>query len=54
VGFEYGDLKTMLTRYDPQMLRHGYAWVEGEDVFFIPGPGLGLWACRGTLPERNS
>jgi nickel-dependent lactate racemase len=53
VGFEYGDLKTMLTRYDPQMLRHGYNRVEGEDVFFVPNPGLGLWACRCKL-EPNS
>jgi nickel-dependent lactate racemase len=53
VGFEFGDLKTMLTRYDPQTLRHGYNRIEGEDVFFIPNPGLGLWAYRGKLLERN-
>ena len=53
VGFEYGDLKAMLTRYEPQMLRHGYHRVEREDVFFIPNPGLGLWACRGKLLEPN-
>jgi hypothetical protein len=49
VGFEFGDLKTMLARYSPQMLRHGYNRVDGEEVFFIPNPGLGLWACRGKL-----
>jgi nickel-dependent lactate racemase len=49
VGFEFGDLKTMLTRYNPRMLRHGYNRVDGEDVFFIPNPGLGLWAYRGKL-----
>jgi nickel-dependent lactate racemase len=49
VGFEYGDLKTMLARYDPQKLRYGYNRVDGEDVFFIPNPGLGLWAYRGKL-----
>jgi nickel-dependent lactate racemase len=49
VGFEYGDLKTMLARYDPQKLRYGYNCVDGEDVFFIPNPGLGLWAYRGKL-----
>ena len=53
VGFEFGDLKTMLTRYNLQTLRHGYNRVEGEDVFFIPNPGLGLWASRGKLLERN-
>src|SRR5258705_5256448 len=49
VGFEFGDLKTMLARFSPQMLRHGYNRVDGEEVFFIPNPGLGLWACRGKL-----
>jgi nickel-dependent lactate racemase len=49
VGFEYGDLKPMLERYHPQKLRHGYNSVDGEDVFFIPNPGLGLWAYRGKL-----
>src|SRR6202162_5890800 len=41
VGFEYGDLKTMLACYNPQTLRHGYNRVDGENVFFIPNPGLG-------------
>jgi nickel-dependent lactate racemase len=53
VGFEYGDLKTVLARYDPQKLRYGYNSVDGEEVFFIPNPGLGLWAYRGKLLGRN-
>ena len=54
VGFEFGDLKTMLELYNPQKLRHGYNHVDGEEIFFIPNPGLGLWAYRGKLSERNS
>jgi nickel-dependent lactate racemase len=54
VGFEYGDLKTMLTRYSPQRLRYGHNYVDGEEVFFIPNPGLGLWAYRGKLLGRNA
>jgi nickel-dependent lactate racemase len=49
VGYEYGDLKTMLERYNPQKLQHGYNSVGGEEIFFIPNPGLGLWAYRGKL-----
>jgi nickel-dependent lactate racemase len=49
VGFEYGDLQTMLARYKPQTLRQGYNRVNGEEVFFIGNPGLGLWAYRGKL-----
>jgi len=54
VGFEFGDLKKMLLRYDPQKLRYGHNCVNGEDVFFIPNPGLGLWAYRGKLLGRDS
>jgi len=53
-GFEYGDLKTMLERYNPQELRHGYNRIDGEDVFFIPNPGLGLWGYRDKLLERSA
>jgi hypothetical protein len=49
VGFEYGDLVTMLKRYDPQKLSHGYNQINGEEVFFIANPGLGLWAHRSRL-----
>ena len=49
VGFEYGDLKTMVARYNPQTLRYGNNRVDGEDVFFISNPGLGLWTHRGKL-----
>jgi hypothetical protein len=49
VGYEYGDLKDMLGRYDPEKLREGYNRIDGEDVFFISNPGLGLWAYGGRL-----
>jgi nickel-dependent lactate racemase len=49
VGFNYGDLNAMLARYDPDKLTHGYNRVDGEDVFFIANPGLGLWAHRSRL-----
>jgi len=49
VGFEYGDLKSIVERYDPQTLRYGHNQVDGEDVFFIPNPGLGLWSYRGKM-----
>ncbi|MGA2852094.1 MAG: lactate racemase domain-containing protein [Terracidiphilus sp.] len=54
VGFEYADLTEMLTRYNPEKLSHGYNTVEGEDVFFIANPGLGLWAHQSRLTDTNS
>ena len=49
VGFAFGDLPTMLRKYDVKKLQHGYNRVEGEDIFSIANPGLGLWACRNKL-----
>jgi len=49
VGFRYGDINEMLERYSPDKLAHGYNFVDGEEVFFIANPGLGLWAHRSRL-----
>jgi len=49
VGFAYGDLNAMLQRYDPAKLSHGFNRVDGEEIFFIGNPGLGLWAHRSRL-----
>ena len=49
VGFEYGELSEMTRRYDPEKLSHGYNTVDGEEIFFIANPGLGLWAHRSRL-----
>jgi nickel-dependent lactate racemase len=49
VGYDYGDLKTMLQQYDPAKLRHGSNHVGGEDIFFVANPGLGLWAHKSRL-----
>ncbi|HEX4004621.1 MAG TPA: lactate racemase domain-containing protein [Acidobacteriaceae bacterium] len=46
VGFGYGDLNAMCERYDPANLVNGFNSVDGEEVFFIGNPGLGLWAYR--------
>jgi nickel-dependent lactate racemase len=49
VGFEYSDLGAMMRRYDPAKLEQGYNSVDGEQIFFIGNPGLGLWAHRSRL-----
>ena len=48
-GFRYADLKIMSERYDPTKLKNGYNTVNGEEIFFISNPGLGLWAYRGRF-----
>jgi hypothetical protein len=41
----------MLARYNPEKLSHGYNLIDGEEIFFVPNPGLGLWAYRGKLQQ---
>jgi Uncharacterized conserved protein len=45
-GFAYGDLESMTKKYDPRKLQYGFNQGDGEDIFFVPNPGLGLWAYR--------
>jgi len=50
VGFRYADLKTMTSRYDPAKLKDGPNTLpDGEKVFYISNPALGLWAYRGRF-----
>jgi nickel-dependent lactate racemase len=49
VGFAYGDLNALSKKYDPQKLSHGWNTVDGEEIFFIGNPGLGLWAHSSRL-----
>ncbi len=44
VGFRYGDLTTLVQRYDPKRLRDGWnRLADGEEVYYISNPALGLW-----------
>jgi len=44
VHFAYGDLKEYSARYDVAKLKDGWNVVDGEEIFYISNPGLGLWA----------
>ncbi|HXA00208.1 MAG TPA: lactate racemase domain-containing protein [Candidatus Dormibacteraeota bacterium] len=45
-GFGYSELNKMMQLYDPAKLKQGWNCVQGEDIFFIENPGLGLWATQ--------
>jgi nickel-dependent lactate racemase len=50
VNFRYGSLKSMLVKYNPATMKEGYNLQEdGEVVFYISNPALGLWACKERL-----
>ena len=57
VGYNHADLEPMLRRYDPKRLREGWNELpDGERIFFIGNPALGLWASRerlGRVEERR-
>ena len=47
VNFRYADLKQVTKRYDPRSLRDGFnTLADGEKIFYISNPALGLWAWR--------
>ncbi|MDR3735078.1 MAG: lactate racemase domain-containing protein [Acidobacteriaceae bacterium] len=48
-GFQYGDINAMSALYDPAKLVDGWNTVNGEEIFFISNPGLGLWAYKGRF-----
>jgi nickel-dependent lactate racemase len=46
VGYASADYDEMARKYDPATLRYGYNTVDGEEIFYIPNPALGLWIDR--------
>ena len=46
VGFKAADYDEMAARYNPAKLKYGYNTVDGEEIYFIPNPALGLWINR--------
>jgi nickel-dependent lactate racemase len=47
VNFEYAPLSEMTTKYNPDKLQEGMNTMpDGEEIFYISNPALGLWASR--------
>ena len=46
VGFNPANYQEMIRKYDPEKLSYGYNTVDGEEIYFIPNPALGLWINR--------
>jgi hypothetical protein len=47
VNFGYGELSEMIKKYDPKKLKEGMNRMpDGEEVFYISNPALGLWAHK--------
>ncbi len=53
VGFKYADLNEMMTRYHPDELKDGFnTMADGEEVFFISNPAIGLWAHQSRFMKH--
>ncbi|MFA5815979.1 MAG: lactate racemase domain-containing protein [Bacteroidales bacterium] len=47
VGFEFGDIESMLNLYKPDNLHDGFNRSEtGEEFYYISNPAMGLWNCK--------
>ena len=52
VGFVFADVKAMMARYNPATLKDGVnVMPDGETIFYISNPALGLWAVRERFQE---
>ncbi len=50
VNFNYADYRVMIRKYNPEKLKEGINIMpDGEEIFFISNPALGLWACRNRF-----
>jgi len=52
VNFRYADLRVMTARYNPAQLKDGWNIMpDGDHIFYISNPALGLWAYRGRFKD---
>lgn len=49
VSFKYAPYEEMAKKYDITKLFDGYNVVDGEEIFYISNPALGLWATKDKI-----
>lgn len=45
-AFNYAPYEEMVKKYDPAVLTDGYHTIDGEEIFYISNPALGLWTTE--------
>jgi len=53
LNFKYMPLEEAMAKYDPEKLKDGLNIVDGEEVYFISNPAVGLWADRERFSKSN-
>jgi len=51
VGFGWMPYDEAATRFDPARLKDGFNTVDGEEIYYISNPALGLWAARERFSD---
>ncbi len=51
VGFNYAEVGPLLEKYDVKKLKTGWNTVDGEEIFFVGNPALGLWAHESRFKD---
>ena len=51
-NFNYMDYDEAVKLYDPKKLKDGYNYVNGEKIYFISNPALGLWSSRKKFKNQ--
>ncbi len=46
VNFEYAELSKMMKLYTPDDLTDGFNSVNGQEIYYISNPGIGLWSFK--------
>jgi nickel-dependent lactate racemase len=53
VNLRWADLQQMMARYNHEKLEDGFNSVNGEEIFFICNPGLGLWSWKERFKQSK-
>jgi nickel-dependent lactate racemase len=52
INFRYSDPSEMLKKYDPAKLLDGFnRMADGEEIFYISNPALGLWTSKERITK---
>lgn len=51
VAFQWADYDEMTARFDPEKMTDGLNVIDGEEIFYISNPALGLWALKEAFEE---
>ncbi len=52
VNFQYMDIHEAIKKYNPEKLKDGWNKMpDGEEIYYISAPSMGLWAYQGKIND---